>query len=174
MYLQKVISRKTFFLISILLASSRLMTKIATSGFISQRHESAVRIHTKMSWIHNTAFNFPFIGSVPVRYRLVESRHQCSRSVMFLCGCGSSDPYTGLRIRIRKRLFSLVAFKIPKKNSVRFFYIFLLNNYCRYIYISFFLLLDGRIRSRIRTTNNDPDPEDPETSGSEHRSPPLK
>ncbi len=43
MYLQKVISRKTFFKISFLLASWRSVTKIAESesGSISQRHGSA-------------------------------------------------------------------------------------------------------------------------------------
>jgi hypothetical protein len=40
-YLQKVISRKTFFLIIFLLVSWMSMTKIAGSGFISQRHGSA-------------------------------------------------------------------------------------------------------------------------------------
>ncbi len=57
MYLQKVISTTTFFFNIFLLASWRLMTKIAgsKSGSISQRHGSAVWIHNKMSWIRNIA-----------------------------------------------------------------------------------------------------------------------
>ncbi len=62
MYLQKVISRKTFFF-SFLLASWRSMTKISgsksgsESGFISQRHGSADLDPDpyQMLWIRNTA-----------------------------------------------------------------------------------------------------------------------
>ncbi len=53
-YLQKVISRKTFFFISFLLPSWRPMTKTAGPGSISQRHGSADPDHTKLSWIQNT------------------------------------------------------------------------------------------------------------------------
>ncbi len=54
MYLQKVISKKLFNKISFLLASWRLMTKIAGSGSISQIHGSADPDPYQNSWIRNT------------------------------------------------------------------------------------------------------------------------
>ncbi len=57
MYLQKVISRN-FFYISFLLASWRSITKIAGSGSgLVRGMDPRIRIHTKMSWIRNTAIS---------------------------------------------------------------------------------------------------------------------
>jgi hypothetical protein len=64
MYLQKVISRKIVLKMSFLLGSWRSMTKIARFGsriqgpdpdLLVRVMDPRIRIHTKMSWVRNTA-----------------------------------------------------------------------------------------------------------------------
>ncbi len=96
--------------------------------------------------------------------------------VTFWDGDGSLDPLTGLRIRIWIMLFSSVAFKMITSN--KFFYLSLFAYYFLWGHLHQsskitshleviqqlksrflnFLLVDGRIRTLIRTNITDPDP----------------
>jgi hypothetical protein len=149
------------------------MTKIAGSGY--RRHGSADPDPHKNVLEPQHCFNFPFIGSVG--YGLVECRQLCYGSVTFLCGCGSSDPFTGLRIRIwiPVLLFSSAGLKMRTENKF-----FFLSFFCLFLTASTvatfssvfkdkkllrshttieikvflnFLHVDGRIQSLIRTNS---------------------
>jgi hypothetical protein len=53
MYLKKVISRNFF--LKVFVGILKVNDENSRTGSISQRHDPRIRIHTKMSWIRNTA-----------------------------------------------------------------------------------------------------------------------